>query len=133
MTQPPDTTAPEDDGYVYAVGFEVADIPGETLPPQPQEPLPPSPDAGTAEQAAYADAVAAHLEAMRVYNGNIAAMLASEAYWRYVRTEMPTREAAEAQVREVLAVHTANPLVRNIGLDRVERPEWERVALTPTT
>ncbi|QWY84378.1 hypothetical protein SEA_KNOCKER_36 [Mycobacterium phage Knocker] len=130
---PADDRTPEDEDYEFAVAFEVADIPGETLPPQPQEPLPPAPDAGTAEQAAYADAVAAYLEAMRVYNGNIAALLASDANWRYVRTTMATRKAAEDQVREVMAVHAANPLVRNIGLDRTPRIEWERVDLTPAT
>lgn len=127
------TTKPKAPEYVYAVAFEVADIPGDTLPSQPAEPLPPSPDADAAEQAVYAEGLVRHLEAVRVYNGNVAAMLASEEYWRTVRTEMPDREAAEAQVREVLLVHTANPLVRNIGLDRAVRPEWERVELSPTT
>lgn len=121
-------TNPAED-RIWAVAFEVADIPGETLPPQPAEPLPPKPDATEAEQAAYAESLLQHAEALRVYNGNIAALLASDANWRYVRTEMVDRQAAEDQVKEVMSVHLNNPLVRNIGLDSAPRVEWRREKL----
>ncbi|AYD82030.1 hypothetical protein I5G60_gp35 [Mycobacterium phage Saguaro] len=125
MTQP----HPDED-YEWALGFDAATVPVESMPPQPQEPLPLGPDASEAEQRAYAGRLAEYAEAKRRYDADVAALLTSDANWSSQRTPLATREEAEAHVKEFLAVHATNPLVRNAGLYRAPRREWERVELS---
>lgn len=122
--------AKTDEDYDWALGFEAATVPVESLPARPAEPMPPAPDAGDGEQKQYARALSEHAERMRGYDGDMAVLLSANANWSEVRTPLPDRETAEGQVKEFMAINATNPLVRNVGLYRTPTVKWERVELS---
>jgi hypothetical protein len=120
----------DDDGYDWALGFEAANVPGDSMPAQPQEPIPPAPDAAEAEQRGYVERLSEYNEAKRRYDADVAALLSSDTNWAFQVSTRPSREEATDQVKEFLAAHALNPLVRNAGLYRAPSRTWERVELT---
>lgn len=114
--------------YDYALGFEAWTGPAEKLPPQPMEPLPPSPEATASDGERYARALSEHAEAKRKYEAELNSMTDDDANWSEQRTPLPgTKDEAAQQVKEFAALHQTNPLVRNVGLYRTPTVKWERV------
>ncbi|URC18139.1 hypothetical protein SEA_ZENTENO07_38 [Mycobacterium phage Zenteno07] len=122
--------ADEDQDYDWALGFDVWDGPGEKMPAQPMEPLPPGADASEQEQAAYTARLEEYAEAKRRYDAELAILVQDESYWRFTTSPFDRRSDAERTVGEFIALHQGNPLVRNPGLYRVPARSWERVELS---
>lgn len=114
--------------YDYALGFEAWTGPADKLPAQPMEPLPTGPDATPDEQDRYAKALSAHADAKRAYEAELAALTAKDENWsqQYTPLDGP-KEAAAEKVKEFMALHQTNPLVRNPGLFRTPSVKWERI------